>query len=94
MEEVPGPTLEHILFYWFYVSAIAGDGALDKGELKLVLCACLQESDLKLSETDIDQLAEMMFEQIDKDKNEEIGFEEMVLVLERYPEVMKNLSIR
>ena len=69
-----------------------GNGVIDPDELKTVLKASMEESELTLSDDSIEQLALAMYEVADVEKNGEIRFDDMCAALERNPGIMDNLS--
>ena len=71
-----------------------GDGLIDPQELNTVLKANMVESQLSLTDDSIEQLTLAIFEVADVDKDGGITFDELSAVLEQYPDVMNNLSIR
>lgn len=75
----------------FVVSA--GNGTIDRHELKTVLKSCTEESSLKLSEDALDDLTEALFTSVDEDLSGEISFEELLTELGRHPDIMENLTI-
>jgi len=72
----------------------AGNGSIDAAELRLVLRWCLRESAIALPEERLRDLALALFEAADKDRSGSVTFEELREVLEGFPEVMENLTIR
>uniref|UniRef100_A0A8C8ST86 NADPH oxidase 5 n=1 Tax=Pelusios castaneus TaxID=367368 RepID=A0A8C8ST86_9SAUR len=76
----------------FAVSS-ACSGSIDPDELRTVLKSCLKESAISLPEEKLDDLTQALFESADKDNSGSITFEELREELERFPEVMENLTI-
>uniref|UniRef100_A0A452H152 Uncharacterized protein n=1 Tax=Gopherus agassizii TaxID=38772 RepID=A0A452H152_9SAUR len=68
-------------------------GSIDPDELRTVLKSCLKESAISLPEEKLDDLTLALFESADKDNSGSITFEELREELERFPEVMENLTI-
>uniref|UniRef100_A0A8C0IPA5 NADPH oxidase 5 n=1 Tax=Chelonoidis abingdonii TaxID=106734 RepID=A0A8C0IPA5_CHEAB len=68
-------------------------GSIDPDELRTVLKSCLKESTISLPEEKLDDLTLALFESADKDNSGSITFEELREELERFPEVMENLTI-
>ncbi len=71
----------------------AGSGTIDFEELKTVLLSCMEESSIKLSDKDIDDLTTALFEDADTDQNGAISFEELVAELDKHPDVRDNLTM-
>ncbi|XP_075995786.1 NADPH oxidase 5 isoform X1 [Genypterus blacodes] len=80
-------TLTHALIMF------AGSGSIDPDELRTVLKSCLRESAISLPEEKLDDLTLALFESADKDNSGSITFEELKAELEKFPEVMENLTI-
>ena len=55
---------------------------------------CIEESELQLSEEALETLTLALFEHADADGSGMISYEELCDVLEKHPDVMKNLTIR
>ena len=72
----------------------AGSGSIDRDELKTVLQSCVGESSMQLSEEDLQDLTDALFDDADEDGSGAITFDELVGELQKYPEVMDNLTIR
>ncbi|XP_054858261.1 NADPH oxidase 5 [Eublepharis macularius] len=81
------------LRFLFQVYDVDGSGSIDSDELRLVLKSCLRESSISLPEEKLDDLTVALFESADTDKSGSITFEELRGELERFPEVMENLTI-
>ncbi|KAM9311945.1 NADPH oxidase 5-like [Gastrophryne carolinensis] len=81
------------LHFLFQVYDMDGNGTIDKQELRTVLMSCLKESAISLPEEKLDDLTEVLFQSADKDSSGSITFEELKEELERFPEVMENLTI-
>lgn len=71
-----------------------GSGSIDREELKTVLRSCMEESSLSLSEEDLDDLTDALFDAADEDNSGSITFEELKAELEKHPGVIENLTIR
>ncbi|KYO20928.1 hypothetical protein Y1Q_0001262 [Alligator mississippiensis] len=82
------------LRFLFQVYDVDGSGSIDPDELHTVLKSCLRESAISLPEEKLDDLTLALFESADKDHSGSITFEELKEELERFPEVMENLTIR
>ena len=54
----------------------------------------MEESSLSLSEEDLDDLTQVLFEAADEDDSGSITFEELKAELEKHPGVIENLTIR
>ncbi|XP_069451595.1 NADPH oxidase 5 isoform X5 [Ovis canadensis] len=81
------------LKFLFQVYDVDGSGSIDPDELRTVLQSCLYESAISLPEEKLDQLTLALFESADKDCSGTITFEELRDELQRFPEVMENLTI-
>ncbi|KAB0375271.1 hypothetical protein FD755_013763 [Muntiacus reevesi] len=79
--------------HWASSSPETGSGSIDPDELRTVLQSCLHESAISLPQEKLDQLALVLFESADKDCSGTITFEELRDELQRFPEVMENLTI-
>ena len=56
--------------------------------------SCMEESSLKLSDEDLNELTRALFEEADEDGSGEITFEELSAELDKYPDVRDNLTMR
>ncbi|KAF7658706.1 hypothetical protein LDENG_00008480, partial [Lucifuga dentata] len=81
------------LKFLFQVYDVDGSGSIDPDELRTVLKSCLRESAISLPEEKLDDLTLALFESADKDNSGSITFEELKAELEKFPEVMENLTI-
>ncbi|XP_075995787.1 NADPH oxidase 5 isoform X2 [Genypterus blacodes] len=81
------------LRFLFQVYDVDGSGSIDPDELRTVLKSCLRESAISLPEEKLDDLTLALFESADKDNSGSITFEELKAELEKFPEVMENLTI-
>lgn len=54
----------------------------------------MEESSLSLSEEDLDDLTDVLFDAADEDNSGSITFEELKAELEKHPGVIENLTIR
>ncbi|KAE8618544.1 hypothetical protein XENTR_v10009416 [Xenopus tropicalis] len=81
------------LRFLFQVYDVDGSGSIDPSELRTVLKSCLRESAISLPEEKLDDLTLVLFESADKDHSGSITFQELKEELERFPEVMENLTI-
>ncbi|CAJ0935365.1 unnamed protein product [Ranitomeya imitator] len=70
-----------------------GSGSIDPDELRTVLSSCLLENAISLPEEKLDDLTLVLFQSADKDNSGSITFQELKEELERFPEVMENLTI-
>ena len=77
-----------------FTSPETGSGSIDPDELRTVLQSCLYEGAISLPQEKLDQLTLALFESADKDCSGTITFEELRDELQRFPEVMENLTIR
>ncbi|KAG2470575.1 NOX5 oxidase, partial [Polypterus senegalus] len=82
------------LHFLFQVYDVDGSGSIDPDELRTVLKSCLRESAISLPEEKLDDLTLALFESADRDNSGSITFEELKAELEKFPEVMENLTIR
>ncbi|XP_065544496.1 NADPH oxidase 5 isoform X2 [Lathamus discolor] len=89
---VHGSEMDKLRFL-FQVYDVDGSGSIDPDELRLVLRWCLRESAIALPEERLTDLTLALFEAADKDHSGSITFEELREELERFPEVMENLTI-
>ena len=80
---------------WSLFSLIlhTGSGQIDHEELRTVLESCMEESALQLSASVLDDLTDALFEAADEDDSGTISFEELRQELEKYPDVMENMTI-
>ncbi|KAG8440805.1 hypothetical protein GDO86_006516 [Hymenochirus boettgeri] len=81
------------LRFLFQVYDVDGSGSIDPDELRTVLKSCLRENAISLPEEKLDDLTLVLFESADKDHSGSITFQELKEELERFPEVMENLTI-
>ncbi|MBN3289580.1 NOX5 oxidase, partial [Polypterus senegalus] len=81
------------LHFLFQVYDVDGSGSIDPDELRTVLKSCLRESAISLPEEKLDDLTLALFESADRDNSGSITFEELKAELEKFPEVMENLTI-
>lgn len=72
---------------------VTGSGQIDHEELRTVLESCMEESALQLSASVLDDLTDALFEAADQDESGTISFEELRQELEKYPDVMENMTI-
>ncbi len=73
---------------------IVGSGTIDRDELKTVLMSCMVESSMQISNDDMQELTDVLFDDADEDGNGAITFEELVGELEKYPALNDNLTLR
>ncbi|XP_066446091.1 NADPH oxidase 5 [Eleutherodactylus coqui] len=81
------------LQFLFQVYDVDGSGSIDPDELRTVLKSCLLENAISLPEEKLDDLTLVLFQSADKDNSGSITFQELKEELERFPEVMENLTI-
>ncbi|XP_060550723.1 NADPH oxidase 5 isoform X3 [Pantherophis guttatus] len=81
------------LWFLFRVYDVDGGGSIEPDELRMVLKSCLKESSISLPEEKLDDLTMALFESADSDKSGSITFEELREELQRFPEIMENLTI-
>ncbi|XP_071788669.1 NADPH oxidase 5-like [Asterias amurensis] len=81
------------LRFLFNVYDVDGSGQIDHEELRTVLESCMEESALQLSASVLDDLTDALFEAADEDDSGTISFEELRQELEKYPDVMENMTI-
>lgn len=75
-------------------SRISASGSIDKDELMAVLRACMEESSLSLTDENLEDLTDVLFDAADEDESGTITFEELRAELEKHPGVIENLTIR
>ena len=71
-----------------------GSGTVERDELKEVLKACMEESSLSLTEDNLDDLTDVLFDSADADESGSVTFDELRTELEKHPGVIENLTIR
>ncbi|KAG8574912.1 hypothetical protein GDO81_009385, partial [Engystomops pustulosus] len=81
------------LRFLFQVYDVDGSGSIDPDELRTVLKSCLLENAISLPVEKLDDLTLVLFQSADKDNSGSITFQELKEELERFPEVMENLTI-
>ncbi|KAM8974734.1 NADPH oxidase 5-like [Pelodytes ibericus] len=81
------------LRFLFQVYDVDGSGSIDPDELRTVLKSCLLENAISLPEEKLNDLTLVLFQSADKDSSGSITFQELKEELERFPEVMENLTI-
>jgi Ca2+-binding EF-hand superfamily protein len=59
----------------------------------VVLQSCVQESNIKFNEDQMEELVDAFFEETDADQNGQITFEEFSSFLSKFPGVADNLTI-
>ena len=86
----------HFLFFVevLIFNTRTGSNTIDFDELKTVLLSCMEESSLKLSDEDIDELTRALFNEADEDGSGEITFDELQAELNKYPDIRDNLTMR
>ena len=62
-------------------------------EVKTVLRSCIEESNVKFSDDQLQELVEVFVHETDVDHNEKITFEEFASFLSKHPGVAENLTI-
>ena len=77
-----------------HFNTFSGDGTVSPGELKIVLGACVTESDLTISDEQMNQLVNALLKAADKDQDGVITFDELAGQLQKYPGLTDNLTIR
>ena len=70
-----------------------GSGTIERDELLNVLRACMEESSLSLTDDNLEDLTDALFQAADKDESGTITFEELKDELEKHPGVIENLSM-
>ena len=73
---------------------VTGRGYLEAEQLRTLLCSCMEESCLKLTEEDIEDLTMALLRSAGKDETEAMTFDELLQLLERHPGLMDNLTFR
>ncbi|XP_015667366.1 NADPH oxidase 5 [Protobothrops mucrosquamatus] len=81
------------LRFLFQVYDVDGGGSIEPDELRMVLKSCLKESSISVPEQKLDDLTMALFESADSDHSGSITFEELRGELQRFPEIMENLTI-
>lgn len=81
------------LKFLFDLYDVDGNGKLDIEELMTVLRCCMEESSVKLSEDDLENLTAVLFESADTKNTGYISFDEFRNELEKHPGVIENLTI-
>ena len=61
--------------------------------MRIVLQSCVQESNIKFNEDQLEELVDAFFEETDADNNGKITFEEFTSCLTKFPGVAENLTI-
>ena len=61
--------------------------------MRIVLESCVQESHIKFTKDQMEELVGAFFEETDADKNGQITFEEFSSCLSKFPGVAENLTI-
>ena len=79
---------------WPAPPTFSASGLIDRDELKVVLQSCMEESAMQLSDEDLQDLTDALFDEADEDGSGAITFEELVGELEKFPGVMENLTMR
>lgn len=62
--------------------------------MRAVIESCVSESAMKISEEDIEDLTDVLFDAADADGSGSITFEEMIEEFEKHPEALDSLTIR
>ncbi|KAK3594669.1 hypothetical protein CHS0354_016334 [Potamilus streckersoni] len=81
------------LRFLFNVYDVDGSGTIDIDELRTVLKSCMEESCLSLTEENLDNLTDALFESADEDGSGTITFEELNAELDKHPGLLENLTI-
>ena len=76
------------------VDCVTGDGYVSRYELRRVLKACVTESELTLSDAQLNCLVAALLKAADKDGDGNITFEELCIMFQKYPAILDNLTIR
>ena len=71
-----------------------GRGHLEAEQLRTLLCACMEESSLKLTEDDVEDLTMALLESAGKDETGVLTFDELHNLLGSHPGLMENLTFR
>lgn len=61
--------------------------------MRIVLQSCVQESNIKFNEDQMEELVDAFFEETDADHNGQITFKEFTSCLAKFPSVAENLTI-
>ncbi|KAJ6245204.1 calcineurin b [Anaeramoeba flamelloides] len=87
-------TMEDRIKFTFQVYDLDGNGEIDKGELLIMLKACLNEQFLlTLKDEDLENMVEQTFKEVDADNSGGIDFTEYSEYASKHPNIMKNLKI-
>ncbi|KAL3884556.1 hypothetical protein ACJMK2_024689 [Sinanodonta woodiana] len=81
------------LRFLFNVYDVDGSGTIDIDELRTVLKSCMEESSLSLTEENLDNLTDALFESADEDGSGTITFEELNAELSKHHGLLENLTI-
>ncbi|XP_053387111.1 NADPH oxidase 5-like [Mercenaria mercenaria] len=81
------------LQFLFDVYDADASGSIDRDEFMAVLRACMEESSLSLTEDNLEDLTDVLFDAADEDESGTITFEELRTALEKHPGVIENLTL-
>lgn len=86
------PTAEKIAFA-FRLYDLRGTGSIEREELKEMVLAILNESDLLLSDDAVEQIVDQTFKQADLNSDGKIDPEEWKSFASKYPALLKNMTL-
>jgi hypothetical protein len=76
-----------------YNCCVSDDGLLNQSDVRLVISHWIDENSLKISDADLDKLAETLFNAADVDNSGTVTFDKFMAHLEKQPAVLANLNI-
>ena len=93
LEVVVNGSQENKMQFLFKVFDVDGDGHLDYDELRMLLKCCLEDSpSLDVQET-VDDLAAILFKDIDRDESGDIIIDELKVAFKKHESLFKTLSV-
>ncbi|UYV80303.1 NOX5 [Cordylochernes scorpioides] len=79
------------LKYLFDIYDLDGDGSIDHEELQRVLRACMEENGLRFSQSELDELADLLFEDAKAQDGGCVTFDSFEKQLRRQPGLVENI---